>query len=73
MTGDDVAVALYNEDDDAAKIFFDTNEIGFNGNGNACVRDLWAHKDVSDQLSGSTFGPVVVEPHQSLVYRVSSC
>jgi len=75
LTGGDVAVALYNEDDDMKKLAFDTSEIGFDvsSSSKVCVRDLWAHKDVSDKLSGSTFGPVLVEPHQSLVYRVSAC
>ena len=73
LTGGDVAVALYNQEDDAQSIGFDLSAVGYKGNvTNACVRDLWAHADVSDKAQNGKFGPVTVSPHEAQVFRVSS-
>jgi len=66
----DVAVALYNEDDDATKLSFVAKDIGVGHV--SCVRDLWAHADVSDlyDAKSGVFGPVNVEAHESKMYRV---
>ena len=81
LTGGDVAVALYNQEDVAQEIGFMLSAVGWPAVGktgntdDACVRDLWLHADVSRQLDKNTgqFGPVVVAPHESKVYRVSTC
>ncbi len=74
LTGGDVAVALYNQEDAAASIGFDVSDLGLSAADKLCVRDLWAHKDVSGLLSkAGHFGNVTVAPHESLVYRVGKC
>jgi hypothetical protein len=76
LTGGDVAVALYNEEDAAQKIGFSLAAVGWGAAaGGACVRDLWAHADVSGKLDRGTgkFAPEEVAPHEAKVYRVSKC
>lgn len=73
LSGGDVAVALYNQEDDAQSIGFDLSAVGYKGNINhACVRDLWAHADVSDKVQRGQFGPVNVAAHEAQMFRVSS-
>ena len=75
LTGGDVAVALYNEDDVVREIGFDLETVGWGAGRVACVRDLWAHADVSGKLDRATgkFAPEAVAPHEAKMYRVSEC
>ena len=73
LTGGDVAVALYNENDASMKIGFDLNTIKIDPDSKPCVRDLWAHEDATDDLhDDGTFGPIDVEAHETKMYRVGS-
>ena len=72
LSGGDIAVALYNEEDSSQNLGFTLSAIGWHGD-DACVRDLWEHADVSKQLDKQQFGPLQVAPHEAKVYRVSKC
>lgn len=67
----DVAVALYNEDDNPKEIGFSLTEIGLGDATTVCVRDLWAHKDLG--TFNWNFPPVTVAPHEAKVLKVKSC
>merc|ERR1711871_1246869 len=67
LTGGDVAVALYNEADDAASIGFSLKSVG--AASPAKVRDLWAHKNLG--TVDTEFKNVTVAPHATVVLRVS--
>ena len=75
LTGGDVAVALYNQDDTSTSIGFTFDAVGFVGDQGkkTCVRDLWKHVDVSNQIVGNRFPNATIEPHAVAMYRVSSC
>jgi hypothetical protein len=68
LTGGDVAVALYNENDEAASIGFKLLDVGVKDS--ASVRDLWGHKDLG--VFKGVFPNVTVEPHQARMLRVSA-
>ena len=65
LTGGDVAVALYNEDDDAAKFPSIPTRLVLTVMAIRVYEIFWAHKDVSDQLSGKYVWSCRCEPHQS--------
>ena len=68
LTGGDVAVALYNQDDKVRSIGFTLHEVGLMGS--VSVRDLWKHKDLPD-IHG-TFPAVQVAAHGTVLLRLSS-
>ena len=61
-----MAVALYNENDNAANGFFAFSQIKFEGP--AAVRDLWLKKDMG--VFQSAYGPVSVPAHGTVVLRL---
>ena len=67
LTGGDVAIALYNEDDETKSIGFSFSDIGLSGP--LAIRDLWAHKDLG--TFQDSFGPVQVAPHAATILRLS--
>ena len=63
-----VAVALYNQEDTAQSIGFNTTQLGWEATAEATVRDLWTHT-LNGTITGM-FSPVMVEPHATVVLRV---
>ena len=61
-----VAVALYNDNDKSVKGLFSFDEIKFGGP--AVVRNLWLKKDMG--TFNSSYGPVDVAAHETVVLRV---
>ena len=70
-----VAVALYNEDDEAKPIGFTMSSLGLpasnSGGQSMSVRDLWAHADEPDLPADGKYGPVQVEAHATKVLRLT--
>jgi hypothetical protein len=73
LTGGDVAVALYNQDDTSTSIGFTFDAVGFVGDQGkkTCVRDLWKHVDVSNQIVGNRF-IVSVHVRKKVVHKIHS-
>eukprot|EP00656_Telonema_subtile_P050449 TRINITY_DN6531_c0_g1_i7.p1 TRINITY_DN6531_c0_g1~~TRINITY_DN6531_c0_g1_i7.p1 ORF type:complete len:145 (-),score=51.17 TRINITY_DN6531_c0_g1_i7:74-508(-) len=69
MEGDDVAVALYNEDDAAKQIGFEMSAVGMSGSAAVSVRDLWKHADLGS-FTG-TFPAVTVQAPETVMLRLS--
>jgi hypothetical protein len=69
LTSGDIAVALYNEEDTAAPIGFTLASLGWPSGTPAVVRDLWAH--TNNGTITVSFGPMIVEPHQTILLRLS--
>jgi len=68
LTGGDVAVALYNEDEVEEEAGFDFELLGWPTGTKASVRDLWLHKDLGEFTDA--FPKVKVEPHSTMVLRL---
>lgn len=68
-----VAVALYNEDDDAVDVAFDFTTVGWKSSTTASARDLWQHSDLGD-FTGRypQTGTVSVAPHETQMIRFTS-
>lgn len=64
-----VAVALYNEKDDAVQIGFNSSAIGLGDKTKFTVRDLWEKKDLG--TFDGDFPAVDVQPHQAWALRVT--
>jgi len=67
LTGGDVAVALYNEDDTAKAIGFKLSAVG--APATASIRDLWEHEELGKFTD--TFPSVSVEAHGTVVLRLT--
>merc|ERR1712157_389243 len=65
-----VAVALYNEDDAAKSIGFDSTTLGWPAKTAFTARDLWQHKDLGKFADG-TFPAMSVQPHEAVALRVT--
>ena len=68
LTGGDVAVALYNQEDKPTRIGFDMKAVG--APDKVEVRDLWAHKNLGD--FDGRFPALEVQPHQTVMLRLKA-
>ena len=66
LTGGDVAVALYNEDDEVKSIGFTLADVGMAA---AYVRDLWRHEDLG--TFHESFPAMQVAPHAATMLRLT--
>lgn len=68
LTGGDIAVALYNENDDAMSIGFELKDVG--APESVTARDLWAHKDLGKVHKA--FPKTKVQPHETVMLRLKA-
>lgn len=68
LTGGDVAVALYNENDKPTDIGFETAAVG--AASKVSIRDLWAHKDLG--TFDGTFPKATIAPHETMMLRLKA-
>jgi len=69
LTGGDMAIALYNQEDGAASIGFSFGSV-FGDAAGFRVRDLWAHKDLG--VFTGNFPNVSVAAHSTRMLRISA-
>ena len=76
LSNGDVAVVLYNADDDRqdkenpAKVAVELAELGFKADDEVYVRDLWAHADLGS-IKGADSWSMDVGHHESMMLRLS--
>ena len=73
LAGGDVAVALYNQEDDSQNIGFHVDQVGFDMAEKICARDLWKHVDVSSFIVNGVFTNQTILAHETMVVRLSKC
>mmetsp|Transcript_3652 Transcript_3652/g.9266 ORF Transcript_3652/g.9266 Transcript_3652/m.9266 type:complete len:509 (+) Transcript_3652:53-1579(+) len=69
LTGGDMAVVLYNEDEVSDDGGVDFKLLGWPAGTKASVRDLWSHQDLG--IFADAFPKTSVEPHGTKVLRLS--
>jgi hypothetical protein len=73
LSGGDIAVALYNQEDESKNIGFQLSQLGYSTTDQVCARDLWLHKNVTSLITGGTFVNQTIEKHSTMMLRLSMC
>jgi len=71
LTDGSVAVALYNEGDHEMKIHVEFTDLGWTSATKVTARDLWLHTDTHCIGQYPPKGNVTVEPHQTVLLRLT--
>jgi alpha-galactosidase len=73
LSNGDVAIALYNQEDQKKNIGFDLRQVGYSKEDVVCARDLWKHVDVSSLIKNGVFVNQTVDQHSTMMIRLSKC
>jgi len=66
LSGGDIAIALYNEEDTALSVGFSFKEVG--ASSKVRIRDLWAHEDLGKFKD--SFPNVTLAAHETKMLRL---